>query len=412
MKNSTFKTMIFKTLKSTLFLTIILFSCQNLAQKYSGSQSKITQNTKNQLVVGANQLEKYLPLLEKKSVAVVTNQTGVLLIDNQPIAHLIDTLLNKKINIKKVFVPEHGFRGTADAGEIIKDGRDTKTNLPIISLYGKNKKPSPTHLADIDIVLFDLQDVGVRFYTYISTLHYVMEACAEKNIPLIVLDRPNPNGYYIDGAVLEPKYKSFVGMHPVPIVYGMTIGEYAQMINGEKWLKNGVQTQLTIIKLKNYKHTDRYSLPVKPSPNLPNDKAINLYPSLCFFEGTSVSVGRGTDKQFQIYGSPYLEKTKFSFVPKPNEGAKNPPQQGKTCYGEDLSTSTELNKLNLNWLLKAYAQSSSVKTPFFNSLFDKLAGNHTLQKQIIDQIPESEIRKSWQKDIEKFKLIRAKYLLY
>lgn len=201
-------------------------------------------------------------------------------------------------------------------------------------------------------------------------------------------------------------------MHPVPIVYGMTIGEYAQMINGEKWLKNGVQTQLTIIKLKNYKHTDRYSLPVKPSPNLPNDKAINLYPSLCFFEGTSVSVGRGTDKQFQIYGSPYLEKTKFSFVPKPNEGAKNPPQQGKTCYGEDLSTSTELNKLNLNWLLKAYVQSSSVKTPFFNSLFDKLAGNHTLQKQIIDQIPESEIRKSWQKDIEKFKLIRAKYLLY
>lgn len=404
--------MIFKTLKSTLFLAIILFSCQNSAQKKSNSQKYISQKTENQVIVGANQLEKYLPLLKNKSVGVVTNQTGVLLIDNKPVTHLIDTLLSRKINIKKVFVPEHGFRGTADAGEIIKDGRDAKTQLPIISLYGKNKKPSVTQLADIDAILFDLQDVGVRFYTYISTLHYVMEACGEKNIPLILLDRPNPNAHYIDGAVLEPKYRSFVGMHPVPIVYGMTIGEYAQMINGEKWLKGGVQCPLTIITLQNYKHTTRYSLPVKPSPNLPNDTSINLYPSLCFFEGTNVSVGRGTDKQFQIYGSPYLEKTKFRFTPQPNEGAKQPPHQGKVCYGEDLSNYPEINQLHLGWLLKAHKESITVKTPFFNNLFDKLAGNNILQKQIIQQLPESEIRKSWQKDLEHFKAIRAKYLLY
>lgn len=413
MKNSKFTIdMIFKVLKSTFFLAIMIISSEILAQKTEKSSAKNSQPTNNQVIVGANQTEKYFPLLLKKNVGVVTNQTGVLLKNNRPVAHLIDTLLSKKINVKKVFVPEHGFRGTADAGEIIKDGRDTKTQLPIISLYGKNKKPSASQLKDIDVMLFDLQDVGVRFYTYISTLHYVMEACAERNIPLIVLDRPNPNGFYIDGAVLDAKHKSFVGMHPVPVVYGMTIGEYAQMINGEKWLKGGLQCPLTIIKLQHYTHATRYSLPVKPSPNLPNDTAVNLYPSLCFFEGTNVSVGRGTNKQFQIYGSPYMEKTEFHFTPQPNEGAKTPPHQGKICYGEDVSKTAELNQLNLSWLMKAHEQSKGVKTPFFNSLFDKLAGNATLQKQIINQISEKDIRKSWQKGLEQFKIIRAKYLLY
>lgn len=402
----------FRRFKSTLFLAIILISCQNSAQKVKIKENIVGKTTDNQIVVGANQLEKYLPLLQNKRVGVVTNQTGVLLENNQPIAHIVDTLLHRNIQIIKVFAPEHGFRGDADAGEIIKDGRDVKTNLPIISLYGKNKKPTQEQFSDIDIVLFDIQDVGVRFYTYISTLHYVMEACAENNKQLIVLDRPNPNGHYIDGAVLEPAHKSFVGMHPVPVVYGMTIGEYAQMINGEKWLKQGVQCDVTIIKLENYKHSNKYSLPVKPSPNLPNDASVNLYPSLCFFEGTNVSVGRGTDKQFQIYGSPYLQNTGFEFVPQPNEGAKEPPYKGKVCYGEDVSQTPYLSALNLSWLIKAYKQTSGVKTTFFNNFFNKLAGNATLRNQIENNVSEEEIRKSWQKDLDKFKNIRQKYLLY
>lgn len=364
------------------------------------------------MIVGANQLNEYLPLLTEKKVGVVTNQTGVLLHNNKPVNHLIDTLLSLNVNIKKVFVPEHGFRGTADAGEVIQDGTDSQTLLPIISLYGRNKKPNKAQLSDIDIMVFDLQDVGVRFYTYISTLHYVMESCAENNIRLIVLDRPNPNGFYIDGPVLNPKYKSFVGMHPVPIVYGMTIGEYAQMINGEKWLKNGIQCPLTIIKLQNYQHSTRYKLPVAPSPNLPNEVSVNLYPSLCFFEGTNISVGRGTNQQFQIYGSPYLEKTEFHFVPQTNQGAKNPLYKGKICYGEDLTQTKELSQIKLSWLIHSFEQSRHVKTPFFNNLFNKLAGNSELQQQIINQISEQEIKKSWQKDIAKFKQIRKKYILY
>ena len=402
----------FRRFKSTLFLAIILISCQNSAQKVKNKENITSQIPDNQIVVGANQLRKYLPLIQNKRVGVVTNQTGVLLKDNQSVTHIIDTLLSQNIQIMKVFAPEHGFRGDADAGEIIKDGRDVKTNLPIISLYGKNKKPTQEQFSDIDIILFDIQDVGVRFYTYISTLHYVMEACAENNKQLIVLDRPNPNGYYIDGAVLEQSYKSFVGMHPVPVVYGMTIGEYAQMINGEKWLKQGIQCNVTIIKLENYKHSSRYSLPVKPSPNLPNDISVNLYPSLCFFEGTNVSVGRGTDKQFQIYGSPYLQNTGFQFIPQPNEGAKEPLYKGKICHGEDLSQSSYLSVLNLSWLIMAYKQTSRVKTTFFNNFFNKLAGNATLKNQIENNVSEEEIRKSWQKDLNNFKSIRQKYLLY
>ncbi len=326
---------------------------------------------------------------------------------------MVDTLLTLNIDVKTVLAPEHGFRGTADAGELIKDGIDTKTGVPIISLYGDNKKPKLEQLKNIDLIIFDIQDVGARFYTYISTLHYVMEACAEANIPVLILDRPNPNGQYIDGPILDMEHKSFVGMHPIPVVHGMTIGEYAQMINGEKWLKNGIQCQLTIIPIKNYTHQMRYSLPIKPSPNLPNDKSINLYASLCFFEGTNVSVGRGTNKQFQIFGSPFLDSTnfKFTFTPKPNEGAKYPPHQDKVCYGMDLTTTENLKNINLNWLILSY-QNSSNKSEFFNSFFTKLAGSKKLQQEIEAGKNESDIKASWQEGLEAFKKTRSKYLLY
>ena len=420
MKNSKFKIQNFITrFKITLFFIIFISSVQIYAQKTNEKEKSAI----NQLITGAENTKEYLDLLKNKRIGVVTNHTGIIIkkhltafsqpIDNKAdTIHLVDYLLQNKISVKRIFVPEHGFRGKADAGEKINDDIDTKTGLPIISLYGKNKKPNAEQLKDIDILLFDLQDVGVRFYTYISTLHYIMEAGAELKIPVIVLDRPNPNGHYIDGPILETSYKSFVGMHPVPVVYGMTIGEYAQMINGEKWLKNSVKCNLTIIKLINYNKKEKYILPVKPSPNLPNSKAINLYPSLCFFEGTNISMGRGTNKQFQIYGSPYLNKTTFHFVPKPNEGDKKPKYNGKTCYGEDLSKVDYLSAINLSWLIKAYEQSSQVKTPFFNNMFNKLAGNNTLQQQIINKKSEKEIRASWQKNLDSFKKIREKYLLY
>jgi len=324
---------------------------------------------------------------------------------------IVDYLIENKINLKKIYAPEHGFRGTADAGELIKDGKDTKTGLPIISLYGNNKKPTKEQLAGIDVMIFDLQDVGARFYTYISSLHYLMEACAENNIPLIVLDRPNPKGATVDGPVLEMKNKSFVGMHPIPVLHGMTIGEYAQMINGEKWLKNEVQAKLTIIPVKNYNKSMQYSLPVKPSPNLPNDTSINLYTSLCFFEGTNVSMGRGTEKQFQIYGSPFLKNMDFTFTPKPNEGAKDPVHNSIKCFGEDLSTHKTIDGLSLEWLLKAYKNTDN-KEKFFNNFFIKLAGTDKLQKQIEKGLTEKEIRETWKAGIENFKKTRKKYLLY
>lgn len=330
---------------------------------------------------------------------------------NKVYVHLVDSLLSLNIKIQKVFAPEHGFRGKADAGEVVKDGMDTQTNLPIISLYGKNKKPSKEQLKGIDVVVFDIQDVGARFYTYISTLHYVMEACAEAKIPVIVLDRPNPNGHYIDGPVLELKHKSFVGMHPVPVVYGMTIGEYAQMINGEQWLANGIQAKLTVIPLKHYTHQSTYSLPIKPSPNLPNDQAINLYPSLCFFEGTNVNAGRGTDMQFQVYGSPYLsEKSPFSYTPSPNEGAKYPKHAYMICYGEDLRNHPRLSELDLSWISKARKQNTT--KGFFNAFFTKLAGTTKLQSQLEGQVAQEDIKRTWKKGIEEFKKVRAKYLIY
>jgi uncharacterized protein YbbC (DUF1343 family) len=375
----------------------------------SENQNSIRPNQSISFKTGADNSENYLPLLKDKKVGVVSNQTGIL--SNK--IHLVDFLVSNAIQVQKIFAPEHGFRGTADAGELIIDGKDTKTGLPIISLYGANKKPIPEQLEGIDILIFDIQDVGARFYTYISSLHYIMEACAENNIPLLVLDRPNPNGFIIDGPILEKEFSSFVGMHPVPVLYGMTIGEYAQMINGEKWLKEEVQCNLQVIPCIDYDRNASYHLPERPSPNLPNDQAINLYASLCFFEGTNVSLGRGTEKQFQIYGSPYLpnDAFDFSFTPVPNFGAKDPFHNGKLCFGEDLTEIRKVHRLELKWLLKAY-ENTADKTVFFNDFFTKLAGTKKLREQIEAGMTEKEIRKTWQEGLEAFKEIRKKYLIY
>jgi uncharacterized protein YbbC (DUF1343 family) len=395
----------FKPFKSTYLFLFLLLNFQLISY---------AQSSELKIETAAARTGLYVNLLKGKNIAVVANQTSVIFKEiykkKQEARHLVDSLLTLGIEVKKVFAPEHGFRGKADAGEVVKDGFDTKTGLQIISLYGKNKKPSATQLKGIDIVVFDIQDVGARFYTYISSLHYVMEACAEAGIQVIILDRPNPNSHYIDGPVLEAKHTSFVGMHTVPVVYGMTIGEYGQMINGEKWLKNGIQCDLKVIPLKNYNHQTKYSVPIKPSPNLPNDKSINLYPSLCFFEGTNVSAGRGTEMQFQVYGSPYITKSSFTFTPQANEGSKYPKYKKQRCFGEDLRTAKNLNKLDLSYLLKAYQQNTSKE--FFNTFFTKLAGTERLQEQIEQGLSEKEIRKTWVQDIISFKKIRKKYLLY
>ncbi len=401
---------------TVLFISIllILVGCSTTKNNVVSNTNKITHPSISSLKerkfkTGAENIESYLPLLKDKRVGIVTNQTGILTKEK----HLVDYLLEQNINLQKIYAPEHGFRGTADAGELIVDGKDTKTNLPIISLYGNNKKPKTEQLEGIDLLIFDLQDVGARFYTYISSLHYVMEACAENNIPLLVLDRPNPNGTVIDGPILEKEHKSFVGMHEIPVLHGMTIGEYAKMINGENWLKDGIQCNLTVIPCLNYAHDMKYSLPVKPSPNLPNDQSINLYASLCFFEGANVSLGRGTEKQFQIYGSPFLPESEFdfSFTPQPNFGAKDPVYNGKLCFGEDLTEIKKVQRLELKWLLKAY-ENTTDKTVFFNDFFTKLAGTKKLQEQIEAGMTEKEIRKTWQEGLEQFKEVRKKYLIY
>ena len=359
----------------------------------------------------------YLPLLKDKKVALVVNHSSL-----AGKSHLLDYLLKHGVTVQRIFAPEHGFRGKADAGAHVKNSKDRQTGLPIISLYGKHKKPTKADLKGIDLILFDIQDVGVRFYTYLSTLHYIMEAGAEQHIPVMVLDRPNPNGHYIDGPMLQKKYRSFVGLHPVPVVYGMTIGEYAKMINGEGWLQGGKmvgkRAKLTVIPLKNYTHQSVYVLPVKPSPNLPNDRAVSLYPSLAFFEGTVISAGRGTKKPFQLYGAPKYQVKKFSFVPKSRPGAKYPKFKGKRCYGVDLSK-TDIKKerakqkLNLRYLQDAYANMPNKKGFFLNGkFFDKLAGTEKLRKQIRSGASEKLIRKSWEKDLENFRKIRKKYLLY
>ncbi len=395
-----------------ILLCLFLFSCKDSGNVIAQENIKPKQETS--ILVGAEQSQLYLNDLASKKVGLVINQTS--LVKGE---HLVDYLLNESVLVKRLFSPEHGIRGKADAGEKVKSGKDAKTGLPIVSLYGKNRKPLPEQLEDIDLMVFDLQDVGVRFYTYISTLHYVMEACAEANIPLLLLDRPNPNAHYIDGPILDMKFKSFVGMHPVPIVYGMTIGEYAKMINGEKWLANGVTCDLKVISCAHYAHDKFYSLPIKPSPNLPNDLSVALYPSLCLFEGTTVSVGRGTNKQFQVYGHPQLDDLTFIFTPMPNEGSKTPKHKGKEVYGMDLSGNDlralrSKGKLDLFHLLKAHRMVKATGEDFFNqnNFFEKLAGNDILRQQILEGKNEKQIRESWNEGLANFKKIRSNYLIY
>lgn len=388
-------------MKNILFFFFIFFVKTSIAQNFS-----------NSVIVGATQMNEYLPWLKNKKIALLVNQTSVV-----KKTHLVDTLLSQKINIVKIFAPEHGFRGIADAGEKVNSGIDSKTNIAISSMYGANKKPSKESMQGIDIVVFDIQDVGVRFYTYISSMQYMMEACAQANIPMVILDRPNPNGFYIDGPVLDKKYASFVGMQCVPIVHGMTVAEYAQMLNGEKYLNGKLHCNLKIVTCKNYDHNTYYKLPIAPSPNLKSASAVFLYPSLCLFEGTMVSVGRGTDKPFEVWGHPSFKNNGFNFVPKSTEGAKNPLYENETCYGANLSLPPYDvlkiidKKLNLSFIQNAYKLCKN-KEKFFNSFFEKLAGNSFLKQQIEQGKTEKEIRDSWHADLKKFKKIRKKYLLY
>lgn len=363
--------------------------------------------------LGAEQLREYLPLLKDKAVGLVVNHTSMV----GP-THLADTLLALGIRVEKIFAPEHGFRGAADAGETISDGRDTKTGVSLVSLYGNKKEPSAEDLASLDVLIFDIQDVGTRFYTYISTLHYVMKAAAKHNKHLIVLDRPNPNGHYVDGPILDTAYRSFVGMHPIPIVHGMTVGEYARMINGEGWLGDTLQCELTVVTCKHYEHSRPYELPLAPSPNLPNNLAIYLYPSLCFFEGTQVSVGRGTYKQFQVYGHPLYPIGNFLFTPQPLPGAKQPPQEGFECRGFDLSILSpdslhQAARIDLNYIIDFYHQFPDTDAFFLrNRYFDRLAGGPALREQIAAGLPADSIRATWQEGLNAFKAQRKPYLLY
>lgn len=365
------------------------------------------------LRTGAERTEKLLPLLEGKRVALVVNQTSIV---GPQQTHLLDTLLRLKVNVKKVFAPEHGFRGKADAGETVKHGRDVKSGLPILSLYGKNKKPSAAQLADIDLVIFDIQDVGARFYTYISTMHYVMEACAENGKSFVVTDRPNPCDF-VDGPVREPSKKSFVGMHAIPVLHGCTVGELAQMINGEGWLKGGLKCQLTVIPMEGWTHGQAYSLPVKPSPNLPNDHSIALYPSLCPFEGTAVSVGRGTLMPFQVVGSPHVSSFDFHFTPKSIEGFdKNPLHKGLKCHGIDLRTTPAPQGFSLEYVIRLFqAYKEAGRTAQFFTRpqwFDLLLGTSSVRKGILEGKSEESIRATWQEGLEAYKAKRKKYLIY
>lgn len=417
-------------LKNTVLLFVLIaVSCGNSnhveAQKTPLSAAKeLNENkSKNAIIVGANHTESYLEFLRGKRIGVVANQTSVIFHDTTAVleegnkigsTHLIDSLLSLDVSIKAVFSPEHGFRGEADAGELVSDGKDKKTGLPIYSLHGSHKKPSQTQLKDLDLVIFDIQDVGVRFYTYISTLHYVMEACAENDLPLLILDRPNPNGSYVDGPTLKKEHSSFLGMHPIPLVHGMTIGEYAKMINSEKWLVDGIQCELTIIPNENYDHDMSYHLPIRPSPNLPNDQAIALYPSLGLFEGTNINAGRGTEFQFQRYGAPFLDQDVFSFTytPEPNFGSKHPKHEGEICYGKDLSEISIKKEMTLKYIIDAYRNSTDKSKVFNTKNFTTHAGTPSLQKQIEEGWTEEEIKETWQSDLKKFKEIRANYLIY
>ena len=376
-------------IKQIICISLVLFTFSAQAQR---------------LVLAGERTDVYLHHLQNKKVGVVGNQTSM--ITN---THLVDSLISLGIDVVKVFSPEHGFRGKEDAGAIIDDGIDSKTGIPIFSLHGKNKKPQAEQLQGIDVLVFDIQDVGVRFYTYISTLHYVMEAAAEFSIPVLILDRPNPNGHFVDGPILDTAFQSFVGMHTIPIAHGMTIGEYAKMINGEDWITT--RCELIVIEMENYTHNTNYDLPIKPSPNLPNARSVNLYPSLCLFEGTNISIGRGTDFPFQHFGAPYL-KSNYSFMPKSGEGNRNPKLENIECFGTDLRFQDNyLTTINLNWIIETYKQCSE-KEEFFNSYFDTLAGNDKLKKQIIAGKTAKEIKASWQEGLKEFKEVRIKYLIY
>lgn len=396
-----------QTLRYWLVVQILLFVAFSIEAPLA-----VAQYQNPHIRVGAEQLADYLPLLRGRNVAVVGNHTSLVCGK-----HLVDTLLSLGITVKKIFCPEHGFRGDVEAGKFIQNQVDDKTGIPLVSIYGKNKKPTPQNLRGIDIIIVDLQDVGVRFYTYISTLHYVMEACAENKVQVVVLDRPNPNGFFVDGPVLDTAYRSFVGLHPVPLVYGMTIGEYAQMINGERWLKNGVQCGLRVIRCRGYNHSITYAPPVKPSPNLPNLTSILLYPSLGLFEGTVVSVGRGTDSPFLVFGYPEFPLKNFHFTPAEMLGASlNPPYKDELCFGLDLRDYSvgfflEDRRVNLDWLIFAY-RSYAGDEPFFNKFFHNLAGSNLLRKQIENGLSADRIREAWKPGVEAFMKVRAKYLLY
>ena len=399
--------------KSTVLLLFLVFSACKVQQKDAETTPMVETDAPEPIIVAANRTAAYLPHLQGKNVGVVANPTTVVF-HKKGYTHLVDSLLTSGIQVKKVFAPEHGFRGTADAGEHVKDGVDTQTGLPIISLYGKNRKPSGEQLSDLDIIVFDIQDVGVRFYTYIATLQLVMEACAENNKPIILLDRPNPNGHYVDGPTMLKEHTSYLGMNPIPLVYGMTMGEYAQMLNGEGWLESGNKADLTVIPLENYTHQSEYQLPIRPSPNLPNDTSINLYPSLGLFEGTNVNAGRGTEFQFQRYGASFIDSTKydFSYVPEPNFGSKYPKEEGKTCYGRDLSHVPRMSEVSMEWIIDAYKNTLDKSKFFLTDGFTKHAGTPLLQQQIEQGMTNDEIKESWQDDLARFKKIREKYLIY
>ena len=359
------------------------------------------------LVLGAERTDAYLSEIEGKNVGLLINHTSMI-----GDTHLVDFLMQKDIYIKNIFAPEHGFRGKADAGEKVDDNIDFKTGIPIISLYGKNRKASSEMLTGLDVVIFDIQDVGARFYTYISSMHYMMEACAESGIKMLVFDRPNPNGHYVDGPILQPEFKSFVGMHPIPVVHGLTVGELAKMINGEGWLEDGLKCDLKVVPMENYGHSDSYSLPVKPSPNLPNDQSIHLYPSVCFFEGTKMSVGRGTHFPFQVVGYPDQKFGMFSFTPESIDGmAKHPKLENQQCYGVDFRNVEIPDRLDLSYVINFYKKWDG-EDPFFTKYFNTLAGTDQLRKQIESGMSEETIRTTWQSGLEKYKKLREKYLLY
>ena len=378
--------------------------------KTTSTQASLQEETKDSLTLGAARTELYLPALEDKRVGLLINHTSLLPLEGDTV-HLLDYLLQEGVNVTTIFTPEHGFRGTADAGEKVNSGKDEKTGLPIVSLYGSNKKPTKEQLENIDVLIFDIQDVGARFYTYISSMHYAMEASAENGKKFIVLDRPNPHGHSVDGPVLEPEFRSFVGMHPVPVVHGLTVGELAKMINEEGWLAGGKKVELEVVPMDHYTHATPYTLPVKPSPNLPNQQAILLYPSLCFFEGTPISVGRGTPFPFQVAGYPEEDFGSFTFTPVSSPGAKSPKHENELAYGIDLRNVPAPKQLELSYLIDFY-KAYEPKDKFFIPFFDLLAGTDKLKKQIMSGATEEEIRQSWEPELEDYRQMRKKYLLY